>query len=39
MYQREQMVECVESFTLALLTRVLGWGYEETQVLMAQVRV
>ena len=38
MYQREQMVECVEPFTLALLTRFMGWSIRETEVLMAQVR-
>jgi SAM-dependent methyltransferase len=38
LYQLEQMCDCVEPFTLALLTRVLGWGYDETQVLMANVR-
>ncbi|KAL3422374.1 methyltransferase [Phlyctema vagabunda] len=38
MYQQEQMCDCVESFTLALLTRVLKWSNEETQVLMANVR-
>jgi hypothetical protein len=32
------MVECVEAFTLAPLTRVLGWGVNETEVLMANVR-
>ena len=38
MYQREQMVECVDAFTLGLFTRFLGWDLEETQVLTAQVR-
>jgi hypothetical protein len=38
MYQMEQMCDCVESFTLALLTRVLKWSIEETQILMAGVR-
>jgi hypothetical protein len=38
LYQLEQMCDCVEPFTLALLTRVLHWGYDETQVLMANVR-
>jgi len=38
MYQREHMILSVESFTLALLTRVLNWSIEETQVLMAKVK-
>lgn len=37
-YQREHMIACVEAFTLAPLTRVLGWRAEEAQVLMAGVR-
>jgi hypothetical protein len=38
LYQREQMVECVEAFTLAPLTRMLGWSVEEAEILMANVR-
>ena len=38
MYQLEQMVACVEPFTLALLTRILDWSNENTQVLMANMR-
>lgn len=32
------MIACVEAFTLAPLTRVLGWSVEEVQVLMAGIR-
>ncbi len=38
LYQMEQMCACVEPFTLALLTRILGWSNDECQVLMAGVR-
>lgn len=38
MYQLEQMVDAVEPFTLALLTRVMGWSNEDTQILMAGTR-
>jgi hypothetical protein len=38
MFQREHMILCVEAFTLALCTRVLGWSMEETQVLVAGVK-
>ncbi|KIW33391.1 uncharacterized protein PV07_00245 [Cladophialophora immunda] len=38
MFEREHMIAAVEPFTLALLTRVLGWSVESTQVLMANVR-
>ncbi|EME48302.1 hypothetical protein DOTSEDRAFT_42524 [Dothistroma septosporum NZE10] len=37
-YQREHMNACIEAFTLAPLTRILGWRAEEAQVLMAGVR-
>ncbi|EKG20592.1 Methyltransferase type 11 [Macrophomina phaseolina MS6] len=37
-FQREQMVLCVEPFTLALLTRVLCWSNVETQALMNGVQ-
>ena len=33
-----QLLESVESMTLALFTRVLHWTEAETQVLMAMVR-
>jgi hypothetical protein len=32
------MCLCLESFTLALLTRVLGWTVDECQILLAGVR-
>jgi SAM-dependent methyltransferase len=38
MYQLEQIVACVEPFTLAFFTRVLQWSPEETEVLMAKVK-
>jgi len=38
LFQLEQMVDCVEPFTLALLTRVLNWSNEDTQNLMDGVR-
>lgn len=38
LYQLEQMCDAVESFTLAVLTRILGWGYAECEVLVANVR-
>jgi len=38
MYQREHVLLCVESFTLGLLGRVMGWSNDECQVLMAEVR-
>ena len=37
-YQGEHMYLCVEPFTVAPLTRVLGWSVDECQVLMAAVR-
>ncbi len=37
-YQLEQMCLAVESFALALFTRVLGWSHEECQVLIAGAR-
>jgi hypothetical protein len=36
--QREHMVLCVESFTLAYFTRILNWSVRETQILMAGVK-
>jgi len=38
MYELQAMLDAVDSFTPALLTRVLKWSHEEAQVLMAQVR-
>jgi len=37
-YQLEHMILCLEPFTLALLTRVMGWSAQETQILLAGVR-
>lgn len=37
-YQREHMIISIESFTLAPLTRIMGWSVEEVQVLIAGVR-
>lgn len=37
-YQREHLCECVDAFTLALFTRVLGWTLEDTQALMAKCK-
>ncbi len=37
-YYRAQFLEAVEPFSLALYTRVLGYSYEQTQVIMANVR-
>lgn len=37
-FQLLQSLDGVESFTLAIFTRVLGWSAEETEVLMAGVR-
>lgn len=38
MCRLEQLVDCVEPFTLALFTRVLQRGPEEAEVLMAKVK-
>ena len=38
LFEREHMLAAVEPFTLALLTRVLGWSVESTQVFMMNVR-
>jgi hypothetical protein len=38
MFQREQGLESVEPYTLALFTRVLGWSKGRTQVLIAGVK-
>ena len=37
-YMQVQMLDAVESYGLALLTRVLGWDQVRTQVLIAGVR-
>lgn len=37
LFQREHMIMCVEAFTLALFTRVLGWSREECDIIMALV--
>ncbi|PGH33481.1 hypothetical protein GX50_03716 [[Emmonsia] crescens] len=37
-YEQLVMLESVEAYTLALLTRVLGWSHEEVQVLIASVK-
>lgn len=38
LFQREHMIICVEAYTLALFTRVLGWTVEECQILIAAVK-
>lgn len=37
-YQREQMMEAAKAYGTAHFTRVLGWLYEEYQVLAGEVR-
>lgn len=37
-YQLEHMSISIEAFTLAPLTRIMGWSVEEVQILMAGVR-
>lgn len=37
-YQRENMCEAVESFSMGFLTRVMNWSIEEVQVLVAKAR-
>jgi hypothetical protein len=37
-YQLVQMLDGVESYTMALLVRVLGWSPEEVQVLLSHAR-
>jgi hypothetical protein len=37
-YMQVQMLDAVESYGLALLTRVLGWDQVRTQVLIAGAR-
>jgi hypothetical protein len=38
MYMQAENLEAVESYGLALLTRVLGWEATRTQALIAAVR-
>ena len=38
MYQREMVLDSVEPYTLALLTRLRNWTQEECQVLIAKVK-
>lgn len=37
-YQQVNMIEGLESYSLALFTRVLGWSNEEVQVFFTGVR-
>jgi uncharacterized UPF0146 family protein len=37
-YERAQVLDAVESYSLALFTRVLGRSLQETQVLMERVK-
>lgn len=37
-FQREHICDSVDSYTVALFTRVLGWSLEECQVIMAKVK-
>ncbi|EEH16613.2 hypothetical protein PABG_06700 [Paracoccidioides brasiliensis Pb03] len=37
-FQMEHMCSCIESFTFALFTRILGWDIQETQLLCDAVR-
>lgn len=37
-YQRKQMIEASKAYGTAHFTRVLGWSYEEYQVLVGEVR-
>lgn len=38
MFQREHICDCVDSYTMGLFTRVLGWSVEECQIIMAKVK-
>lgn len=37
-FQQINMLDAIESYSLALFTRVLGWSSEEVQVFLAGVR-
>lgn len=37
-YHQVNMLESIESYSLALFTRVLGWSNEELQVFLTGVR-
>lgn len=37
-YNQVNVVECLETYSLALFTRVLGWSIEEVTVFLAGVR-
>lgn len=37
-YQQANIIEGLDAFSLALMTRVLGWSSEEVTVLLADVR-
>ena len=37
-YEQANVIECMEAYSLALFTRVLGWTHEATQVFFAGVR-
>jgi hypothetical protein len=37
-YQQFNMLEAMESYSMALFTRVLGWSADEVQILFAGVR-
>lgn len=37
-YQRENLYEAVESFSMGFLLRVMKWSLEEVQVLVAKAR-
>lgn len=37
-YQQANIIQGLDAFSLALMTRVLGWSSEEVTVLLADVR-
>lgn len=37
-YQQVNMIEAMEAYSMALMTRVLGWRSEEVVVFLADVR-
>lgn len=37
-FQQANMLEALDAYSLALFTRVLGWGVEEVQLLLMRVR-